>query len=112
MAYIAVSAELAFSVNCPMGNGKEIGMGRQLALPLEPRSGDYEIAMMRAWSRSGMRVPYHVAIRIPALAICLRNLAAAEKRRTMRRMGRNRPLPEFQEWSEEPVDSVQAVLTN
>ena len=59
-------------------------MSRQLALPLESRN-DYEIAMMRAWSRSGMRVPYHVAIRIPALAICLRNVANAEIRRRVRR---------------------------
>ena len=87
-------------------------MARQLALPLEPRSNDYEIALMRAWSRSGIRVPYHVAIRIPSLAICLRNMAAAEKRRTMRRIGRVKPQPEFQEWNEEPVDSVQAVLAN
>ena len=86
-------------------------MARQLALPLEPRA-EYEIAMMRAWSRSGMRVPYHVAVRIPALAICLRNMAAAEQRRIARR-ARARLHPEITTaWSQEPVDSVQAVLAN
>ncbi len=85
-------------------------MARQLALPLEPRA-EYEIALMRAWSRSGMRVPYHVAIRVPALAICLRNLAAAEKRRTMRRIVRARH-SETNDWSQEPADSIQAVLAN
>jgi hypothetical protein len=85
-------------------------MARQLALPLEPRA-EYEIAMMRAWTRSGMRVPYHVAVRIPALAICLRNMAAAEKRRSMHRLARAR-LPESKECSQEPVDSVQFVLSN
>jgi hypothetical protein len=85
-------------------------MARQLALPLEPRA-EYEIAMMRAWTRSGMRVPYHVAVRIPALAICLRNMAAAEQRRNLRR-SRSRPHPEINDWSQEPVDSIQSVLAN
>ena len=85
-------------------------MARQLALPLEPRA-EYEIAMMRAWARSGMRVPYHVAVRIPALAICLRNMAAAEKRRSMHRLARARLQPQ-NECSQEPVDSVQFVLSN
>jgi hypothetical protein len=89
---------------------KEIAMARQLALPLEPRA-EYEIALMRAWSRSGMRVPYHAAVRIPALAICLRNMAAAEQRRSARRM-RARLHPEINNWSQEPVDSVQFVLAN
>ena len=52
-------------------------MSRQLALLLEPRA-ESESALRYAWARSGSRVPYQVAIHVPALAICLRNIAAAE----------------------------------
>ena len=83
-------------------------MARQLALPLEPRA-EYEIAMMRAWTRSGMRVPYHVAVRIPALAICLRNMASAERRRNARR---SRLQPAINNGGQESVDSIQAILAN
>lgn len=53
---------------------------KQLALPLPTATGD-ESALRRAWAASGLRIPYHVAVHIPALAICLRNIAAAERRR-------------------------------
>ena len=72
-------------------------MSRQLALPLEQRA-DPESALMHAWSRTRLRVPYDVAIRNPALAICLRNIAAAETRRRIqkRRATRVRVYPEMQ----------------
>lgn len=59
-------------------------MSRQLALPLEPRP-EPETALKHAWSLTRLRIPYHVAIHVPALAICLRNMAAAEKRQEIRR---------------------------
>jgi len=69
--------------------GKEIGMSSQLALPLETRT-EFESGLRRAWTRSRMRVPYDMAIRVPALVICLRNIAAAEARRKIRRAVRAR----------------------
>jgi hypothetical protein len=33
--------------------------------------------MRRAWLRSGLRVPFHIAVHVPALAICLRHLAGS-----------------------------------
>ena len=59
-------------------------MNRQLALPLEPRA-EPESALKRAWSFTRLRMPYDVAIRNPAIAICLRNIAAAEIRKEQRR---------------------------
>ncbi len=57
-------------------------MSRQLALRLEqPES---ESALKRAWSHTRLRIPYDRAIRVPAIAICLRNLAAAETRQKIR----------------------------
>jgi hypothetical protein len=64
-------------------------MSRQLALPLETGS-DPESALKHAWSRTRLQVPFDVAIHVPALAICLRNMAAAEKRRQLRRALRAR----------------------
>ncbi len=58
-------------------------MSSQLALPLESRT-ESESNLRHAWARSRMRVPYDVAIRVPALVICLRNIAAAEARRKIR----------------------------
>jgi hypothetical protein len=57
-----------------------IAMSNQLALPLEPRI-DSDAPLKRAWARARLRIPYDVAIRNPAMAICLRNIAAAEERR-------------------------------
>lgn len=85
-------------------------MGKQLALPLEPHTDDFESALMRAWAKSGMRVPFHVAIRNPALAICLRNIAAAEKRRAIRGAARARRQPELSGWTLEAADPAEAVL--
>ena len=85
-------------------------MDRQLPLPLEPRADEVESALMRAWAKSGMRVPYHVAVRNPALLICLRNIAAAEKRRAIRRAARARLQPEFGGWTPETADSDDAVM--
>jgi len=57
-------------------------MSRQLALRLEqPES---ESALKRAWSHTRLRIPYDKAIRVPAIAICLRNLAAAEIRQKIK----------------------------
>ena len=53
-------------------------MSRQLALRLE--QPDSESALKRAWSHTRLRMPYEKAVRVPAIAICLRNLAAAETR--------------------------------
>jgi hypothetical protein len=64
-------------------------MDHQLSLPLEP-GFELESPLKRAWYRTRMRVPYEKAIRVPALAICLRNIAAAEKRRAIRQAVRAR----------------------
>jgi hypothetical protein len=72
-------------------------MSQQLALPLEP-GAEPESALKHAWSRTRLRVPYDVAIHVPALAICLRNIAAAENRRKLRRAMRARPRPERRYW--------------
>lgn len=51
-------------------------MEAQLSLPLETDSR-HESALRRAWQRSGVRLPYHVALQDRALEICLRCLADA-----------------------------------
>lgn len=58
-------------------------MSRQLALRLDP-PGQPESALKRAWSHTRLRMPYDEAMRVPAIAICLRNMAAAETRRKIR----------------------------
>jgi len=72
-------------------------MSRQLALPLET-GAEPDSALKRAWSRTRQRVPYDVAIHVPALVICLRNIAAAESRRRIRRAVRAQPRPERRYW--------------
>jgi hypothetical protein len=63
-------------------------MSRQLALRLDPPA-DPESALKQAWSHTRLRIPYDRAIRVPAIAICLRNMAAAETRRKIKaRRGR------------------------
>lgn len=57
-------------------------MSRQLALRLE--QPDSEPALKRAWSHTRLRIPYDEAIRVPAIAICLRNMAAAETRKKIK----------------------------
>ena len=77
-------------------------MSRQLALPLEPVA-EPESALKHAWSGTRLRVPYDVAIHVPALAICLRNIAAAENRRRIRRAIRSRPRPQRRHWLPEEM---------
>lgn len=86
-----------------MGMGQDNAINRQLALPLEPRS-DAESALRHAWASTRLRMPYQVAIHVPALAICLRNIAAAEKRRKIRRVARDRSRPEWRGWKREDTD--------
>ena len=69
--------------------GKDNAINGQLALPLEPRA-EPDSALRHAWARTRLNVPFQVAIHVPALAICLRNMAAAETRRKIRRMKRAR----------------------
>ena len=58
-------------------------MDLQLALPLEADTRN-EAPMRQAWMRSGLSVPYELALRDRAIAICLRCLADA-MRATRRR---------------------------
>lgn len=58
-------------------------MGQQLPLHLEPPAQP-ESALKEAWSHTRLRMPYDQAIRVPAIAICLRNMAAAETRRVVK----------------------------
>jgi hypothetical protein len=53
--------------------------GSQLSLPLEVDSRD-EDALRAAWTRCGLRLPYHVALQNRPLAICLSCLADAMRR--------------------------------
>lgn len=54
---------------------------KQLALPLQSDPAA-DPALRRAWLASRLRMPFHVAVNIPAVAICLRHMAAAENRRS------------------------------
>jgi len=58
----------------------EAAMSKQLALPLhsDPTA---DPAMRRAWMRSGLRLPFHIAVNVPAIAICLRHLAGVGMQR-------------------------------
>jgi hypothetical protein len=58
----------------------EAAMPKQLALPLQ-MDPSADPAMRRAWLRSGLRLPFHVAVHVPALAICLRHLAGMSNQR-------------------------------
>ncbi len=53
---------------------------KQLALPLQSDPGA-DPALRRAWIASRLRLPYHIAINTPAIAICLRRMAATESRK-------------------------------
>jgi hypothetical protein len=59
-----------------------------------------------------MRVPYDLAIRVPALVICLRNIAAAEARRKVRRAVRARLHPKNTYLPGEAVDSSEYVFSD
>ena len=84
-------------------------MSSQLALPLDSRT-ESESGLRGAWARSHMRVPYDVALRVPALVICLRNIAAAEARRKIRRAVRARRHPEAQYPASEVPESLVHTL--
>ena len=56
---------------------------KQLALPLQTDPGA-DSALRRAWIASRVRLPFHIALSTPAIAICLRQMAAAERRRIRR----------------------------
>jgi hypothetical protein len=86
-------------------------MSRQLALPLEPHA-DSESALQNAWSHTRLRVPFQVAIHVPALAICLRNIAAAQTRRKIRRAARTRLRPDAPRWTWEEAESVESLFSN
>jgi len=86
-------------------------MSSQLALPLESRT-ESESGLRRAWARSRTRVSYDVAIRVPALVICLRNLAAAEARRRIRRAVRARLHPKNSCLPGEAVDYSEYVFSD
>lgn len=78
-------------------------MSRQLALRLDPPV-EPESALKRAWSHTRLRMPYDEAMRVPAIAICLRNMAAAEARRKIkarraRRVASNQPPAVGRDWN-------------
>ena len=52
----------------------------QLSLPLDDESGNDD-ALRTAWMRSGLPMPYHVALQNRPLAICLHCLAGALRRK-------------------------------
>lgn len=69
-------------------------MPLQLALPLETDMR-WDAPMRRAWARSGLDLPYELALQNRALAICLRCLADAMGRNNERkRRGRTRSVME------------------
>jgi len=59
-------------------------MDLQLALPLEA-DGRNEAALRQAWRRSGLSLPYELALRDRAISICLRCLADAMRARPHRK---------------------------
>ena len=61
-------------------------MEPQLSLPLEVDALN-ENALRLAWTRSGLRIPFHIALHNRPLAICLRDLAEAMRRKANRRIG-------------------------
>jgi hypothetical protein len=93
-----------------MGKDNAIN-NHQLALPLEPRP-EADSALHHAWATSRLRMPYQVAIHVPAVAICLRNIAAAETRRKVRRVKRVRRNPEWQGWIRDEADSIETPLAS
>ena len=62
-------------------------MVMQLALPLETDSRK-EAPLRQAWIRSGLQLPYELAMQDRALAICLRCLADAMHRKHGRKKRR------------------------
>lgn len=64
--------------------------GLQLSLPLEADSRN-EYALRAAWARSGLQMPFHVAMRNRPIAACLRGLAEAMRRKACRAGSEPRP---------------------
>lgn len=64
-------------------------MGLQLALPLEAEMRN-ETTLRHAWVRSGLSMPYELAMQDRAIAICLRCLADAMHKKRKRKMHRSR----------------------
>ena len=61
-------------------------MPLQLSLPLPPGESSRELApLQQAWVRSGLALPFELAQRDRAIAICLRCLAEAMQRNHARR---------------------------
>ncbi len=58
---------------------------QQLALPLQI-DPSADPALRRAWLASHVRLPFHVAINTPAIAICLRQMAATDRRRAAKQI--------------------------
>jgi hypothetical protein len=59
-------------------------MALQLALHLDADSRN-EASLRQAWVRSGLSLPFEAALRNRAIAICLRDLADAIRRKHGRR---------------------------
>ena len=59
-------------------------MDRQLDLPLEPDARN-EITLRQAWMRSSLSLPYELAVKKRAIAICLNCLADAMRRKYHRK---------------------------
>ncbi len=59
-------------------------MSRQLALPLEADSRK-DVPLRQAWVRSGLALPYELAVQDRAIAICLRCLADAMRSKHRRK---------------------------
>jgi len=62
-------------------------MALQLALPLEADSRN-DAPLRQAWVRSGLSLPYELALPNRAIAICLRDLADAMRSKHGRRRRR------------------------
>lgn len=59
-------------------------MALQRSLLLKENSLE-DATLHRAWVHSGLSLPYELAVRNPALAICLRNLADATRSKHQRK---------------------------
>ena len=55
-------------------------MKSQLDLPLDVKIQS-ESALHAAWIKSGLRLPFHIALQVRSVAICLRCLADSMQRK-------------------------------
>jgi len=86
--------------------------GSQLSLPLDADAGK-EAALRAAWRRSGLPIPYHLALRNRPLAICLSCLAdAMQERASTRRPDADRTpkrvRADKQSWTRPAAHSAEA----